>query len=90
MPDDLNSMSHRRDPIALLHFAVREGDLRLLELLGAALRREGAGLGARSTAPAPPRSTAAPSPLAHRTLDALLILLGVDEPSRRRRPGPGE
>jgi hypothetical protein len=90
MPDDLPCMSHHRDPMALLRFAVREGDLRLVELILRALRREGPRLGAGSTVPAPPRSTATPSPLAHRTLDALLILLGIDEASRRRQPGPGE
>ncbi len=91
MPDDLNPMSHRRDPMALLRFAVREGDLRLVELLAGALRRDDgvatAGAPVATAASTPPRSPGPPSPLARRTLDALLILLALDEPSRRRREG---
>jgi hypothetical protein len=80
MADDPSFMTHARDPMTLALFALREGDLRLAELILRALRRE--------REAAPPRSTAAPSPLAHRTLDALLILLGVDASARRRWGSP--
>ena len=90
MPCDPNPMPYRRDPIALVHFALREGDLRLVELLARALRRDpdvAVGGAPLAAAPAPPRASRPPSALARRTLDALLVLLAIDEPSRRRREG---
>lgn len=95
MHDDPRPVRHHRDPMALLRFAVREGDLRLAQLLAGALRRErrmsvaGAvpALALPASPPVPPRSTATPSPLARRTLDALLTLLGIDDPARGRRRG---
>jgi hypothetical protein len=79
MSHDPTGMTYR-DPMALLRFALRERDLRLVELLARALKREAV----------PPRATGAPSPLARRTLDALLVLLGTDQPSGCRRRGSDE
>jgi hypothetical protein len=69
MAPDPGDMNLRRDLDVLL-FAVREGDTRLAELIARAVRRE-------------TRAATAPSPLAHRTFDALVAHLGLDPPPPR-------
>jgi len=74
---------HLRRDLSVLLFALREGDIRLAELIARALRRE-AGEPCAAGAPAAIASStrAAPSPLARRTLDALVVMLGLDDPPR--------
>jgi hypothetical protein len=78
MHPDPDDMKTRRDLDVLL-FAVREGDMRLARLIASALSRERAIL----ASPLPAGSTLAralgePSPLARRTLTAVLTRLGLD------------
>jgi hypothetical protein len=63
--------------LAVLRFAVHEGDTRLAELIASALTRDRAALA--TAAPVPPRAVGEPSPLARRTLERLFTRLGLDE-----------
>lgn len=83
MEPDSGDMDIRRN-LALLLFAVREGDTRLAELIASALRRErGEVVPAGAPLAATRRDVGEPSPVARRTLDALVVMLGLDEPPRR-------
>ena len=72
-------MRSRRNPSALVRFALRDGDLPLARLLVGALARGG---GRGSNEPRLVCSGLAPSPLVERTLRASLELLGLP-------PAPG-
>ena len=68
MEPDSSNMQLRRD-LAVLLFALREGDVRLAELIARALFREAS----------QPCAAGGPT-LSGRTLDRLFTMLGLDDP----------